>query len=307
MNKPYQQKLISNVVLVTFLALTGCKPVGKINHQLPTAISTLTPMYLSSPTSTQTLTLTPDTSFASVYTPPPTLLPAQEQLMVDLLNLTNCTVPCYLNITPGQTAIDNALLILDSFGANLIRKKEKDGVIEYSYNLNIGNPMSPKATPVSSALVYQFLQVRSSPNEKVVQSIHVGIRTDGTPESLDAFRKYWSRYSASEIFAQIGRPNELYTGTEKTESSLILVYENLGAFIDVRGAGRETSICREQAPHQIVLTMDLYDPSLGLNRKTFNAYIDDLNFWLPIKDALGIDARDFFGVILEYPSICFQY
>ena len=311
MNNMQQKNLFPVVFWVIFLALTGCKSVVSINSQLPTTPTTITPTYLPSPTSTQVLTLTPDVAFARVYTPPPTLLPAQEQLMVGLLNSTNCKVPCYLSITPGQTSIDSALMVLESLGANLLRKKEKGGVVEYSYNLDIGNPTAPKEVPVSSALVYQYLQIRSAPNDDTVQLIHVGIRTDGTPESSDVFRKYWSRYSTSEIFAQIGRPDELYTGTSKTgqgsESSLILVYENLGAFINLRGTGRETSICSEQETPQIILTMDLYNPNLGFNRKTFNAYIDDPNFWLPIRDALGIDTWDFFRLILAYPSICFWH
>jgi hypothetical protein len=202
-------------------------------------------------------------------------------------------------------------MILEGLGASLIRIKEVDDSIEYSYYLDIGDPMAPKALPVSSALVYQFLQIRAQSDNGLVQLIHIGIRTDGTPESSDTFQRYWSRYFANPIFAEIGEPDELYTGAKGIgsgeESKLILVYERLGVFIDLRGTERETNICREGKITQFVLTMDLYSPSDAVNRYDFNKYLGDPKYWLPIKDALGIDTQNFYNLVSSYPNICFMY
>jgi len=297
------------------LVLVACGPAGNVKP-IASSVSSSVPVtasstVLSSPTATLVLNMNPEATSELLFTPPPTLLPDKEQLMVELLKSQQCKLPCYLNILPGKTSINDAAMILEGLGARLIRRENVDDSLEYSYYLDIGDPMAPKATPISSALVYQFLQIRAKSDNGPVQLIHIGIRADGTPESSDVFRRYWTRYLTSQIFAEIGKPDELYIGVKGIGSGkgsdLILVYERLGVFIDLGGSGRETNICREGEIPQIALTMDLYSPVNTLNRYDFNEYLGDPKYWLPMENAIGIDTQNFYNLVSTYPNACIMY
>ena len=303
--KTKRQQFLLVLLIVIFLTGAGCIPVPSTLQ--PQTVTPTTGFTVPGPISSNL----PPTKIMDFYTPPPALNSRQEQYLARLLQTRECKLPCYLNITPGQTSIKEARVILDGLGASFVSEKRLDSVIEYSYNINIRHPSTLEVESTSDALIYQTFLIRVALDSEIVQIIHVGIANDGTPESLDTFRKYWSRYLASSIFIEIGEPDELYTDSKKIgkgiESNLILVYERLGIFTDLRGTGYETNICREKENNNIALMMDLYMPSDTLNRYSFNNYLDDSEIWLPVEDALGIGVQDFYMLVSAHPAVCFLY
>jgi hypothetical protein len=304
--KTRQQLAYIAILTIALLAMTGCASLVSTTPQLPTATVQLT----FTPLPTITVTAHP-TKTIFLYTPPPTLLPDQEHHMAELLQSQECILPCYLGIIPGKTSLSEAKAILDSLGASFKGEYTSDDVIEYSYNLDIGDPLVPNATPGSSALVYQNIHLKTKPTDTTVRLIHIVLGTENTEISFETYRKYWTRYSTRQIFTQLGRPDQLYTaskGRGKGEgSAIILVYGNRGVYVDLRGAAYETSICNEKDATQIFIQMDLFDPESSINADEFNEYLHDTTVWLPIKDAIGVDAQEFYKLVSTYPSVCFLY
>ena len=297
------------VVLLVFPVAAGC--ITPPSLTLPTPTSTAKPTVLTLPSTSNTL-IEPTTEPTPLFTPIPTLLPNQEQEMAVLLQNENCTLPCYLGIVPGITSMSQAQSILKSLGASFRDEINKsDGTKEYIYDLDIGDPLVPKTTPGSSALVYQSLYLRKDENEDVITSIHVGIGTENTKETLEIYQNYWKRFSAKQIFMQLGQPDQLYTASKQRgrgiRSALIMVYEQIGVYIDLQGTGHETSICRDNESQQVSLVMNIFDHSSALNPDKLNPYLNDITVWVPIKDALGIDTGEFYRLVVTYPSICFWY
>ena len=114
-------------------------------------------------------------------------------------------------------------------------------------------------------------------NDKV-QIINLGIITDQMPIALETYRKYWARYSTSSIFSELGKPDQLFTGTGDGKKSLnrelIIIYEKIGVFNHIRGSWQENNFCLKEENQEIYTTMDLFEPG-AQSIEEINPYLTD--------------------------------
>jgi hypothetical protein len=289
-------KLIFVLSLIFFL-MQGCFSLASTTTKPPdpTPIQTLPPL------PTATLTPQPTIDLLPGYTPKPTLSPEHEFQLVELLNDSDCTLPCYLGITPGKTSISEAVAILKSLGAYHDERHDN-----YVYRLDIGDPLISPMLPNRYALVWAHVDL--TPINELVQVIDVGIGTEKTNESLKIFREYWTRYSASGIFSELGQPEEVYTGVGKKGThnhSLLISYENKGVFIRIQGSWQENNLCSSGEDLEIYVHMILFDPASSLSILDFNPGIGDPSQWPPVNDTLGISVDEFFQQVIWDNTVCF--
>lgn len=237
------------------------------------------------------------------YTPNPTLEPDDEVRMFELLHSKNCQLPCYLGIKPGSTTLHEAQKILRSLKA--FQYGTLDGT--FGYNMDIGDPETPSILPNHYALVYNLIKLELESPKGIVQSIYISILTERYkfPVSPETYREYWSRYSASNIFSEIGKPDYLYLSVDydkRYNSALVIVYESLGVIISIRGSWQENNICPIDEKQEIYVTMDLFDPSSNIMFQDVYPYFNSPT----IKDVLGITIDEFYEKVLADPTICFE-
>jgi len=277
-------------------------------------IPTILPQPSATPSETVTLTTTPTathiiTSPQDLYTPVPTISSTELEHMVALLQSNDCKLPCYLGITPGKTTLNEAKEILVSLGGSHVSDHErKDGATEYFYNLWVGDPTVVNETPEPNGFMTKIIHhVSLITNNDTVQIIEVYINAT---KSLAKFREYWSRYSAREIFLQMGPPDHLYTGTPdpaEKGSYLLTTYEKLGVVAQIYGTKQEDNICPESEAKFIDLQLSLFSPASQLS-----IYGDggvpptDRTVWLPIEEAVGVNMQAFYNRVVSDPSACFQ-
>jgi len=294
-------------VAITFLIVSGCVSNNAFASQ---AAKTVTPNLIP-PAQPRVVSVTPSPQPILESTPwqyspyYPTLQPDAEGHMLELLQSRDCKLPCYLGISPGRATLIEAQAILSSLHA--FQYGTLDG--SYGYRLNIGDP-AIILSPPSDALVYSSIDLILESPKGVVQSINVNVSTDPyvLPTAQDTYRNYWSRYSVSGVFSELGKPNQLYAGIDYDKihnSELIVVYENLGVIFRFRGSSKENNLCTINENQYIHVTMDLFDPTSGIAIEDFNLGLGP-PYWPPINEALGIDVDEFYERVLADPSVCFE-
>jgi len=290
------------VFFVILLGGQACTFLAVTDTQLPAATNaspTIPPHPSTTPSPNPTI------NPLSWYTPNPTLEPNAEAQMAELLQSKDCRLPCYLGITPGKTTITEAQTVLK--GLDAFQYGTLNG--SFGYSLDIGNPAIPSYPPTHYGLIYSSMSLKIESSKETVQSINIGISTERykLPIAHETYREYWSRYSASGIFSELRKPDQLYLGIDydkRYNSELIIAYENLGVLVRIRGSSQENNLCTINEEQEIFVTMDLFDPSSGLTIKDINPHLTP-PYWLPIKEALGISVDEFYEQVLANPSICF--
>lgn len=288
------KKLFLTVLIFISLFLGGCVDSSLLKSQQPGTSTPTDIIFLPS--------ITPSsTPKYSAPTPVPTLRPEQEMRVAELLQSEDCKIPCYLGITPGKTTLIEANKILENLGAHLGK--------ENYWKLDIGNPLAPNETPgVNEALVYSYINL-SQDKKGLVQLFQVNTVTERSKLSLETFRKYWPRYSARGIFAQLGLPDNLYTGeTSRAHNGeeLIIIYERIGAYIRMMGTQKEINICPEEQAPEIHLMMDLFDPDFPHDVSDFNELIGNPSYWPPVEKVIGVDKTEFYHQVISDPDTCFE-
>jgi len=304
------------IVVLGLLILMSC--VGPVSTLSPHPSATLSPTILASPDPTQTPSRTP------IPAPPtPTFVPTlsfdQEQHVGELLEAKNCKLPCYLGITPGKTTLSEARTILKNLGASYMGeyKREAEGAISYTYLLDVGGQPGIGETPMpdgSIKALTHYVSLITDTNSEMVQVVEAGSGTVGpgisTAQALAKFRKYWSRYTAREIFLQLGQPDQLYTDTSYTGENgiyLLAVYEKLGVVVQIYGTGKENNICPENEAQSIYLQLSLFSATSQLSIYGHGLVAPtDRIVWLPIDDVLGVSTKDFYSSVIADSSTCFK-
>jgi hypothetical protein len=319
-------RLILTLSLLIILTLTGCKsdeglhpvsasPVIKNNQtEKPQGQMIITSKeqlitQSSPPRNSQIPSQSPITN------PPPQLNISivnldQEHRMAELLQDKKCQPPCYLGITPGKTTWEEAQKILGSVGASSSGEWREGNLPVYEYNLWIGDSALTNVTPNSGTTVGDLgiaQKIKFTVENDLVQRIGVWIQTRRFTEK---YREYWSRFSLEAVLRQIGQPGKIYMWIPKwgTGYGMLIIYEDLGIFLDYSGIQSGNSICpllseKQQSVLEMTLTNtsalpDIYPP--GKVPPT------DREVYLPIKDALGIDEKEFYNRLLLDPSTCFE-
>lgn len=285
--------------------------------RVPTSTSTSLPTTLSSTTDTPevpTLTRTPWPTPTFI----PTILPGQQDNLVQLLKTNECKLPCYMGITPGITTWEDASAILESAGATLSYESEKilenkSSVLVRGFNLWIGDPSIQfnerreltRTYGIYSAGIVHSIEVITDQSNKV-QRIYVSA---GTSRFITKFLDYWSRYTLIEILQRHGSPDEIYLSYGGTGYGQVLVYARLGAVIETNGKKDGDMYCPvvpETFP-SVILNLTLTSPGspLGLYRLGI-VPPTDREVYLPVEEMLGISTSEFRAAILADPTTCFR-
>ncbi len=231
--------------------------------------------------------------------------------MVELLQSQDCVLPCYLGISPGKTLVSEAQLIMRDIGAfdhgDYVRK---GGLNTYNYMLWVGDPSAANETPSpdgSTVKIYNHIALIASAG--TVQGLGIDIIAS---KSMAKFRQYWSRYSTSQIFEQIGKPDHLYIGhtdpfVEENGRALLIEYDKQDVLIEFYGTSRDNNVCPELEARYIDLRLSLYNPNSGLSFLA-NGRVPptDRSVWLPVEEALGITTKEFYNRVISDPSTCFK-
>lgn len=101
------QKSVLSIILFVLIILGSCTPNNTEQSKIEVS---------KTPPPTNSLTATP-TLESTFRTPIPTLSSSAEQQLVEVINSSDCNLPCYMEITPGRTKLEEAKMLLESLGA----------------------------------------------------------------------------------------------------------------------------------------------------------------------------------------------
>jgi len=272
-------------------------------HAETKQFSTPIPASSSQPSETPFVAMT-STRVVPVY---PTASKQEEEMIVNLLSNEDCILPCYLDITPGQTTKDQAELIMTRIGAIYSGGHLFEGMENKRFLSYIGDETLLKVTNVPSSIrganeIYQEITITFA--ENIVQKIVVRINTR---RLVDKFERYWSNYSLTEVFNELGIPDRISMPFLNERYRIIIIYERFGVVLGRTDSLENSMICPLSESNSIDMSLYITDPlsSLGIfdlpiQRPT--NYLD-LN---PIDDVLGIDEKLFYDRIISEPDPCFQ-
>lgn len=278
------------LVLLCFLVLglPGCanQPTMDID---PSPSQTLSP---SSPTITETST--PLRQIGSP-TPIPTLTAFQIELLIQRLQSAYCQLPCYLEITPGETTHADAITIMESMGAYI-------GPEFYIASFDVFQP-----TFFILPFYYENVRITNAisltiDSGDIVQQIRSNVGPN-IPE-------YWSNYSVRGIFEQYGLPDEVVANIAyydlATGFEFLITYEEIGIVMDVRGSSETRTICIEESYFdELILTLTNTSSSLSLTRGVAPEPTE-LWYWSPVEEVFGVDEVELYDLVLSQPTVCFD-
>lgn len=289
-----------------FLLLAGCKstpPAPRHDTLAPVEVITKTPTEVK-----------PTFAPPPVYSPVPTANSEEESQMINLLQLEECVLPCYLGITPGKTTLQEARKILKELKAGYTGNyQRRDGSTEYAYDLlQIGHPLQGSYSPTPGPLqLYIFQRISLISKDSIVQYLEAGV---STRDMFSEYRDIWRRYSIAGIFLQLGAPDQIYLDkfdplrADYTYGQRVwAVYEQKGVVVELYGTGKENNVCPQKEASLIDLRLSLYNPFSGLDIYSGGRVPPTRrDVYLPIEDVLGITALEFYNQVISNPSVCFQ-
>lgn len=261
--------------------------------------------------------LTPTLKITTTSIQKPTPIPTasvlsseKESDLLDALQSIECILPCYLGITPGKTNITEAQAILEGLGGSMHEPYiRKDGAKEYSFDLSIGDPLLQVDAINSKGRMAKIdHSLRLIVDHNVVQVIEADIVTRTSKVKL---QKYWSRYSAREIFLQRGSPDQIYTDTSKDLESqanlspyFMFLYQKIGIRIEITGIKNGESICPQPDGDYIHISFDLYNinSKLSIDKATPS----DRDVWAVVDEVLKVNKTEFYHKVLSDPKACFE-
>ena len=277
-------------LVITLITLAGCR--HSVVLPQPTATSSPT---ISPPIST----IVPPTPTSKYPLPPiPTISPGTQRKIVALLNMKNCKLPCYMGITPGVTAWNNAKMQLDASGAVYQGPGKNDGLVtSYGYAMYSGSINS--ANKSSDSLFDLLLWVDSN---GIVQKMFANFLTNDVGHILS---EYWIKNSPKNVFSQIGIPDAIYSPI--SGGDLALVYQNRGVVGIYDSFWIQNFLCPGSETHlsrmRFMLTntaspLDLYSPEQDVTQLP--------SLWVPIEQRMNVSAKQFYDKVLSDSSACFE-
>jgi hypothetical protein len=290
-------------IAAAFLVLAGCTPANAIT---PQPSETSAPSLPPSPSPNSTLK--PTSTWPPRPTPHPTLRPEKALQLLAALQDETCKLPCYLGIIPGQTTLQDAKAILVELGGSGLGeyRRDTDGLLSYTYTLDVGE-QSPGEKIISNL-------VTLVPKDDVVQVVIMGagsMPSDSSPISIETYRTYWQRYSARQIFLQLGEPEKLSVNRVERlydrGADLIFLYSKQNIAIDLYGTGQENNLCPKNEAKSLSLHMLISYPGSPLNIYDLDGGVPltDQELYPPIEDVFGVDGKNFYNSVVSDPSVCF--
>lgn len=207
MKKHIVSKFSSGITLL-FLISSCTSTSPSETPQVPTLAST----FLSTSTITPTTPATLD-----VATPINTMTSEeQKDFFINFLSDSgDCYLPCWWNITPGQTW-ENAEKRIHNVGGSLIEVFPGYDAATTVYLVGID------ALPINNLYLEE--------KQGVVYAWHVS--STGGVSDPDKFGKSWENYSAQKVIIRYGRPNRILLNSEPSFNSLEYGLYSLWLFYD---------------------------------------------------------------------------
>jgi len=246
--------ILNTILMVVFAFLAGCgmqttvteQPVtSPVASNIPTLIST-TVLPTMSPTRTPTIT------------PVPTL--SQQIAIETFVNLiekdTECTLPCWLGVIPGQTKFDEVNTLLSRFGAIAYSDFSSQWITFRVFFPDFETAIHDVDTSIASGgdgMVSRILIHAVAYQDKN------GPRDYNNPE----FQRMWQRFFVSEIFRRYGMPEEIFLDTTRITADpagsypfvLWIIYPQQGFLMRYQGSNikirDDIQICPMQSKIEI--------------------------------------------------------
>lgn len=307
------------LIAVVFTFLGGCVP-----HNLPTpspfpATATITWIPTRTPSATPTIT----------YSPLPTLSPEDAYARInELLNSnSNCLLPCWMGIMPGQSTWQDVYEQLTIFSGIARRLYIETGADEWSTGFltipylhdNMMIEVSPYYLTSSSGNIISVIAI-----ETRTYKLNNG-EYDGDVYGYPAYNELLKPYTISEVLSSYGQPDQIYISASLRGDTLVtpgygdffeihLWYPEQGIFMkyvmSVEGSGDNYRFC----PSNAFILGYLLPPGLDPGYQEILIEIDDrYQNWFPpsdfIKtpeDAFGMTNEEFYHLIITSPDSCLE-
>lgn len=226
-------------------------------------------------------------------------LKAQEQLIGQLQD-NDCKLPCFLDINTGQTEWSVAREYLEVFNEILPASGKYKDESTTVYVVQLGIVEADQYLPISTAIAVE---------DGIVQ--RVSLKASGSSELLF---KYWQKYSIKEVFYQLGEPEEAFFGICAKYAHPcfegLLIYEKQKIALKFFGENLpENSICPQlnEGGEISSISLSIANPLSGLGTLPPDWISSEVKeYWMPIKDVLGIDENEFYERVLSESPACFQ-
>ena len=284
------------IVLLSLLVFAGCVPHTTPVSPIPIATSrTLSP--------SQEPIATPDGVDPTAV---PTLMPEHEKRLAEALQFTECVLPCYLGIIPGETTLQDARGILESLGGVYMgpfQRTKTDGAFDYTYQFHIGD------MPIGNKIVYGSISlITDGTVVQVIENAGAGTSLTEKEKSWVIYRQYWHRYnSPRQIFLQLGEPEQIYTFRDRSDT-LIIFYDNPDIRIDIVGTEQENNLCpRDRLVNYLSIDMtisNIYSP-FSINGAG-GVPLTDHEIYFPIEETFGVTVHEFYQQIMANPLTCLE-
>jgi len=312
---------LSSFVLLVVLSLISC--TAKLSTAEPSLILTNTPLpqitstALPLPTSTVfPLTITPPSTISGIST----LSPDKAYLELENLLRTDCVLPCFAGITPGETLLVDASKTLFPF----IGISDWTSLSERGGQLGIN-------LPKEDLILNLFFQIYSSRNENQVQLFRVftealqEIEKGSYQWIYDAkpYHEVFGAYSLQNILATFGKPSEIYMTVEINEAEynspdfvlLWLMYPQKGFIAKYTANAEVIEGIVHGCPSKTFVELWLFSPYYDEKYKEDLLPFDmELGYVLPtpsirtkpISDGIGMSVDEFYQVFSQPTNQCLE-
>jgi len=309
------------VLLLTLLSLISC--TARQNSTEPTSSLINPPLSQITPTD---LNLLISTDIPPTIIAPPTisgistLAPEKAYLELEDLFKNDCGLPCFAEITPGETLLIDASKTLLPFSgiSNWNSLSESGGQLSIDY-------------PKEDLIFILSFQVQSPKNEKHVQLLNVftealqevGERSYQWVYDAKPYHEVFGVYSLQNVLATYGKPSEIYVTVEINEGeqtspdffSLWLMYPKKGFIAKYITNADETDDIVYGCPSKTFVELWLFSPySDEKYKEDLLSYDMELGYIFPepssrtksISDGIGITIDEFYQIFSHPTNQCLE-
>ena len=243
-------------------------------------------------------------------TPQSTLTPPEREKFVreTLLSSSNCQLPCWWGITPGETTWKDTEELLHYLGVRIV------GVPGYGPNTILHGAGGFDFEGISIKNGFSFEET-----DGVIDAILINSDGYNKPEE---FQTLWTNYSPKKILEMYGVPDRVWLNVTEAYAlgrgyHLWFFYDELGFMIRYPGDVMDAPVLRIcpviKGMRAIDLSLQDLDSPLLLER--FDAILEDIRLETEtgktrvlhsIEDATGMDEKEFYDIFMQNELTCFD-
>lgn len=291
------------------LLVIGCKGIIPAKESIP--FMTITPNLAVTTIQTPTLTLT-NTPF------PINTATTQERedfLRGYLSDDSNCNLPCWWNIIPGETAWRDVEQLLNYLGARV------SSIPGYRSDSTFHGAGGFDFIDISGHSV--FNRIGFDERNGIVDATLISSEGYNNPKE---FHTLWANYSPQEIMKKYSTPDRIWLNVPSSSGSvyrdyfLWLFYDELGFMIRYHGEVLSATIlhiCPKLEGDGDIgkIDLNLQSPNEPLSLERFDAILEDvrkgtdtgkLRIIRSIQEASGIDEKEFYRIFVQEDPACFN-